>query len=239
MLLLLLLGIGPPLIWLLLSLREDVHPESNWMVLRIFFYGMLIAIPTGYIEVGLFELTKKLPFSLLTITLINTVLAVALIEELVKYVIARYGVFSNSQFDEPVDAMLYMITGALGFAAMENILFLNDFAGDPFVLSSLRFLGANLFHALASAIVGYYAAISFLRIRARFYTFLKGLVMATILHSIFNFSLHAVYNLSIIELSQGLKIIAIVLLGSLLFVLIKFQELRSIKSICKVKINKL
>jgi len=230
----LILGLAPSIIWLLLSLREDAHPESNWMILKIFCYGMLVAIPTAFVEIGFFRATVNLPLSVFTITLINIFIGVAFVEELSKYLVVRLEVFSDPQFDEPVDAMLYMIIAALGFAAVENILiFVNPSSfyplGSPFILASLRFVGATFLHALVSAIVGYYIALSFLHTKHRKLNLFKGLIIAT--------ALHGLYNFSIMELSQGI-IIPVAILGfSLLFVLAKFQKLRGIKSICRVTKN--
>ncbi len=40
-------GLAPSFIWLLFFLRKDAHPESNPMILKIFFYGMLAAFPSS------------------------------------------------------------------------------------------------------------------------------------------------------------------------------------------------
>ena len=49
----------------------------------------------------------------------------ALVEEVVKFMAIRFMILNDPEFDEPVDAMIYMITASLGFAAIENILFIS------------------------------------------------------------------------------------------------------------------
>lgn len=119
----------------------------------------------------------------------------ALIEEFVKYAAAYVAALKNKKFfDEPIDAMVYMITAALGFASIENVLFLLDvLSADNFVLNSflltgnLRFLGATLLHVVASAIMGAFLSFSFYQRRlVKFFSGLVGLIVATALHALFN-----------------------------------------------------
>ena len=53
-------GLAPSIIWLLFYLRKDSHPESNRMVLKIFFYGMLAALPAVFLEIGFKSELEKL-----------------------------------------------------------------------------------------------------------------------------------------------------------------------------------
>ena len=45
-------------------------------------------------------------------------------EEVAKYLIIKIRILRDPEFDEPIDAMIYMIIAGLGFAALENILVL-------------------------------------------------------------------------------------------------------------------
>ena len=115
-------GVLPSIIWLLFYLRKDVHPEPKLEVIKIFFYGMLIAIPAVFLEMGIFKGFDKIggwmALSPFLITIFNTFIGVALIEEVLKYLVVREKVLKNPEFDEPIDAVLYMIIAALGFAAL-------------------------------------------------------------------------------------------------------------------------
>ena len=69
-------------------------------------------------------------------------------------------------FDEPLDGVIYLVTAALGFSALENVFFLITPAqgGDllrTIVTGDLRFIGASLLHTLASATIGVSLALSF------------------------------------------------------------------------------
>jgi len=120
------------------------------------------------------------------------VIAAPVIEEIVKYVATYITAFRHKVFDEPVDAPIYMITTALGFAAVENIFFLIDHFQDTIaagiISGDLRFLGATLLHLLASAAVGVCIALVYYRPRiVRIGATVVGLCIAIGLHAGFNY----------------------------------------------------
>jgi len=227
------LGLAPSIIWLLFFLRKDTHPESNKMILKIFFYGMLITIPAALIEIGIAIFLDKLNISPILILFLYWFIGVALIEEFLKYLIVREKVLNNSEFDEPVDAMLYMIIVALGFAALENILVLlptGKFFLETLGISALRFIGATFLHALCSATLGYFLALSLFETKKRLRLIITGLTIATLLHGIYNFSI-----IKIADNSYYIFITIILLIGLACFVSFGFKKLKKTASICKIK----
>ena len=227
-------GVLPSFIWLLFYLRKDVHPESNRMILKIFFYGMLAAFPAILLEMGFSEALTRYNVSPLLTSILGAFIGVALVEEGLKYLIVKEKVLKNSEFDEPVDTMLYMIIAALGFAALENILIMfslgpNFLFRDIFVTSSFRFLGATFLHTLCSATVGFFLALSFFEVRYREKLLSLGLLIAVLLHGLYNFS--------IMELEGKLvfSIPILILIGLAIFVTFGFKKLKKLKSICKIK----
>ncbi|MFH1656984.1 MAG: PrsW family intramembrane metalloprotease [bacterium] len=230
---LIIFGVMPCLIWLAIFLRRDIHPESNGMILKVFLWGVLATIPTVLIEMGIakqFELLNNFLNPTL-IGLLKTFIGVALIEELLKYLVVRGKAFNNNEFDEPTDAILYMIIAGLGFAALENVLalfpFMNSFS-DVLVVNIFRFIGAIFLHALCSGTIGYFVALSFYETKKRTRHFITGLAIATFLHGLFNFS--------IIEIEGPLKFIIplTILIGLGLFVFSRFRKLKKMTSVCKI-----
>jgi RsiW-degrading membrane proteinase PrsW (M82 family) len=86
-----------------------------------------------------------------------------------------------------------MITMALGFAALENALFIfNPIVSGDFVngaiTGSFRFLGSTLLHVLASGSIGVFIALSFYKTNFQKLLFgTLGLFVAIVLHALFNF----------------------------------------------------
>lgn len=226
-------GALPSVIWLLFYLRKDQHPESNSMILKIFFYGMLIAAPAVMIEIGILPEIERFDLPPVIASILTVFIGVAFIEELLKYFVVRDKVIKHHEFDEPVDAMLYMIISALGFAASENMLILFS-KGPEFLLTEtisiaiFRFWGATFLHALCSAVVGYFLAISFFENRNKSKLVLLGLGISTLLHGIYNFS--------IIEMSDAYKffIPLFTIIGLAIFVSGRFKKIKNLKSVCKI-----
>lgn len=177
-------GIVPALLWLFFWLMEDrCEPEPKRYILLCFLLGALM------VPVALFS--ERYVLGILTGT--SLIFAWALIEEVLKFGAAYFGALRTRAFDEPLDAVIYVITAALGFSALENTLFLLTpiQQGDlqrVIVTGDLRFIGATLLHTLASAVVGlslalaYYKSASVRRLAA-----VGGVILAVLLHTLFNF----------------------------------------------------
>ena len=143
---------------------------------------------------------------------IPVILAWAAIEETVKYLLAALLVLWRRAVDESVDLVVYMITVALGFAALENMLFLiAPFSGgnmlEGFLTGNLRFIGSTLLHVVASAAIGFALAFSFR----------KGLIVRTMLASlglILAIALHALFNFLIIDGSGSFTLLAFFMVWS-------------------------
>lgn len=199
-------GLLPALLWLWFFLREDkLHPEPRWLLLVSFLAGVLAVIVVLPLEMAakclvagswpsesfLLHLFSGLAYCR-DIVGVSPVILWAAIEELVKFGAAVALVLWHRAVDEPIDAMIYLITIALGFAAFETGLFLMDPFGRGDILGgiltgNLRFMGAALIHTLSSAVVGFGIAYSFYRSRfVQFVSLCTGLIGAVVLHALFN-----------------------------------------------------
>ena len=226
-------GVLPSIIWLLFYLRKDVHPESNRQVIKIFFYGMIIALPAILLEMGIFRISSELKFSPVLLSILNIFLGVALVEEFLKYLVVREKVIHHPELDEPIDVMLYMIIAALGFAASENILILFSLGptflfGETFSISVFRFLGATFLHALCSGALGYFLALSFFELKNRVKFLILGLGIATLLHGLYNFSIMK------LEGNLSFLIPLFILIGLAIFFAFALKRLKKLRSVCKI-----
>ncbi len=179
-------GLVPALFWLWFWLREDrVHPEPRMLIVSSFISGMIV--------VSLVLPLQK--FALERFSGSELMLVWVIIEEILKYSAALIVVLWTKAVDEPIDTIIYMITIALGFSALENALFIFNPLSDGEVLESIltgqfRFVGATLLHVLASGTVGVFMAFAFYKGRlARIVYGTLGLFIAIVLHAVFNFSI--------------------------------------------------
>jgi RsiW-degrading membrane proteinase PrsW (M82 family) len=226
-------ALAPSIIWLLFFLRKDSHPESNKQIIKIFFLGMLIGFPAILLEIEIFKVFNHLNLSSFLVLILYIFIGVALVEEFLKYLVVREWVLADSEFDEPADAILYMIIAALGFAALENLLILWPgekpfFFLETFTISSLRFLGATFLHVLASGTIGYFLALSLFESKKRNKLLITGFLIAIFLHGLYNFSI------ILIKGNERFIIPIIILISLSLFISFGFKKIKKIKSVCKI-----
>ncbi|OGG73083.1 hypothetical protein A3A38_04280 [Candidatus Kaiserbacteria bacterium RIFCSPLOWO2_01_FULL_53_17] len=209
-------GIFPALAWLWFWLKEDsVHPEPRRLIALAFLAGMLtvvIVIPIQKFVAG-YLVTQTAIFA-----------AWSTIEEFTKYAVAWLTVLHRRENDEPVDAVIYMVAVALGFAGLENALFLlSPLAGETVIQTvmtgNLRFIGATLLHVFSSAIVGVFIAYSFYRTRLEkeWYAAL-GVILASLLHIAFNFLILNTADEHLLRAFAGVWVGIIAVLAALEFV---------------------
>lgn len=177
-------GILPALLWLWFWLREDrLHPEPRSLIIATFLGGMLAVLPALPAEQWIWNATSNMTV---------VIIAWAIIEETLKYGGAYFAALRKRENDEPIDSLIYLITAALGFAALENTLFLaGAFKTGGFAngldLGVLRFVGASLLHVLTSGTMGFFLALGFYRGRLlKRLDWVLGLSAAIALHAIFN-----------------------------------------------------
>lgn len=178
-------GILPALIWLFFWLREDnKHPEPNRLILKTFLLGMFAVILVLPFQKGVelfFPTLAILPLFLW-----------ACLEEVFKFGAGYFGGLHSVEDNEPLDPLIYMITAALGFVALENALFifgplLDDNLTQGLITGNLRFIGASLLHVVSSGFIGVALSLSFYQSRiSRIFKVTAGLAAAIIFHLIFN-----------------------------------------------------
>jgi RsiW-degrading membrane proteinase PrsW (M82 family) len=86
--------------------------------------------------------------------LVDAFLLSGLIEELSKWVVLMAAIYHWQEFDEPLDGVVYGVAVALGFATLENFLFVTRLG---LSVAWQRALFAVPAHALFGATMGYYA----------------------------------------------------------------------------------
>jgi RsiW-degrading membrane proteinase PrsW (M82 family) len=196
-----------PFLWIFYFYLKDKHPEPFLWLFLAFLLGISSAIISYYFQDKLhsFLLKDWLKFFVF-----------ALIEEFFKFFLIWLFIFHQRVFDEPVDAMIYMMFSAVGFAFLENSIFIFK-PGIISIFSVLvfRFFGANLLHVLASSLIGYGYAF-FVKTR-RIFPLIISFISATFLHFF--------YNYLIINLPPGFILILPILWSVFLVVLSELNYL--------------
>jgi RsiW-degrading membrane proteinase PrsW (M82 family) len=177
-------GIVPSLLWLWFWLKEEKNPKPKGLLAIIFIMGMIAVVVVLPIQ-KFIQAHLSSPEGQLVLW--------AGAEEILKYLAVLVILYKTSNAGQPMDWPIYLITAALGFAALENTLFLVK----PFLINEttvglltghLRFLGSTLLHAISSGTIGIAIGISFyMEEFERKLSLFIGFLVAIALHSAFNF----------------------------------------------------
>ncbi len=212
-------GLLPSLLWLFFFIHEDnAHKRHRATIFGCFLGGMLAVIAAIFLE-------KAIAEGVANISMRYTLWAA--VEECLKFVAVVLIALHASANEEPLDAMVYCATVALGFAAVENALFImgplsNGDVSQAILTGNMRFIGATLVHVVSSTFVGFLLGYAFYRgYVAKFISVIAGLAGAI--------TLHALFNLSIISTDSGdtLKTFGWVW-GAVVIVIILFEEIKAV-----------
>ncbi len=232
-------GFLPALIWLWFWLKEDrQQPEPRRMIFKSVIAGGLSVFlafilqryyVNNFVQTDIVDQILNQPIYNLGFFLsaLPVLFIWAAIEEGLKFIAVYTTALSSPYNDEPIDPMIYMIAGAVGFVAMENTFFIFDsiFSSgteDFLITGNLRFLGASLVHIIASAIIGASMSLSYCsKPLIKWRNIFIGLIIGTLLHTLFNFFIITVSETEIFNIFLWWWISAI---GLILF----FEKVKSI-----------
>lgn len=183
-------------------IRDRYEKEPKLLLFKVFVWGALSVIPAI-----LLGLTLHKPLALFfqagspVYLLLENFIVIALVEEAVKFYVVFKAAYRHPAFNEPYDGMMYAITASLGFAALENILYV---ARGGLTVALARMALAVPAHALFGAFMGYYAGrAKFVPERESYYLF-YALSIPTLLHGTYDLLLstqNVIFVLMVVPLS--------------------------------------
>ncbi len=139
-------------IGLFIYLKDKHEREPIGLLVKSFFFGVLSTIITLLISWPINLLIPIDPSSIGQ-QAVHAFLLVALIEEFSKFIFVRWVLYPNKNFNEPFDGIVYAVTVSLGFAGLENILYVMDGGVETAVL---RMFTAVPAHATFGVLMGYF-----------------------------------------------------------------------------------
>ncbi len=185
-------GMIPLIIWLIFFLLRDwKHPEPKVVLLHAFLMGIASTLVVLFIQN--FAESFSNTYWPIFYNLIhfhdnfNAFLWVAIVEEVVKFLMIYFTLHRSKYLDEAIDPMIYMVVCAIGFSSIENYFSIFDQLHTfvvPFQTLTARFLGANLLHIICSGVIGFFWSMQIASKRK--YLLGTGLVLAILFHALFN-----------------------------------------------------
>lgn len=185
--------------------KDKNSPEPAGQLVKAFLIGVLsvplslcISIPLGLIGVYPVETTSILG------CISTAFFGAAIPEEIAKFVVLWLALRKNPYFDEKMDGIVYAVCVSLGFAALENVMYLFSNAESYLSVGIARALFAVPGHFCFGILMGYYYSL------AKFYT--KSVIKNKALILIAPIIAHGVYDsiLFIINVTPAISGILIV-----------------------------
>jgi protease PrsW len=166
---------------------KDKHEREPLSLLMIsFFYGVLSTIVTLSISMPLSYLIASKEEADAVNQFVEAVFKVALVEEFSKFIFVRFILFNNKNFNEPFDGIVYAVMVSMGFATLENILYVFN---SGFTTGVIRMFTAVPAHATFGALMGYFLGKAKFSHGRKFYFSLLALVTATAFHGSYDYFL--------------------------------------------------
>jgi RsiW-degrading membrane proteinase PrsW (M82 family) len=174
----------PSLLMLRWFYVSDKRPEPHRVLIVTFLLGCLIVVPLLVLGIPIYLVRKPLDDPWLE-GLVHAFLFAAIPEEVLKCLVLLLYCMRHPAFNEPMDGVVYGATVSLGFASLENVLYV---IGGGWTTAVVRALTAVPMHASVGAVLGFHAAWG--RFVSRDDRLLwRGLGIAILLHGLYDYPL--------------------------------------------------
>ncbi|KOY50872.1 PrsW family intramembrane metalloprotease [Polaribacter dokdonensis] len=184
---LLLLALAPIVVILIyIYVKDKYEKEPIGLLLKNFFLGavvsIIITLVLGFAANIIFPITDEK--SILQ-QFVKAFFVVALVEEFSKYIIVKYYAQKKTDFNEPFDGIVYAVVVSMGFAALENVLYVFQYGVTTGLTRAFTAVPA---HATFGILMGYFMGkAKFSNNRVKYN--LLGLLIATLFHGAYDFFL--------------------------------------------------
>jgi protease PrsW len=152
---LLVLAVAPAIaLFFFFYIRDRYRREPIGVMLVTFGLGAVSLIPAAVTSLSLQRLTgwRSNTPSLLH-AFLGAMIIVGLVEEGAKFIVVRFYAYHRPEFDEPYDGIMYSVAAALGFATLENILYIFSGGAGTGVMRALLSVPS---HAFDGVLMGYF-----------------------------------------------------------------------------------
>lgn len=167
--------------------RYNREPLLNLVI--SFVLGALSIIPAIYIEKAA---GRSFIDGSVTGVALFAFIVIALTEEGVKFAVMRTYSWKLKSFDEPLDGIVYMIMIGMGFATVENIMYVLSYAdhGRGLEIGLKRMFLSVPAHAAFSVVMGYFIGKARFARKNKIRLQLYGLLAAVFFHGTYDFFLY-------------------------------------------------
>jgi protease PrsW len=163
-------------------LKDKHEREPMGLLIKSFFYGMLSVVVTLLISL---PISALIPINETDVTeqAVHAFIIVALVEEFSKFIFVRGILYRNQNFNEPFDGIVYSVMVSMGFATLENIMYVID---GGWGVGLMRMFTAVPAHASFAVLMGYYLGLAkFVHKKSHYGWYALGI--ATLFHGAYDY----------------------------------------------------
>ncbi len=182
---LLLISLAPVIaIIIFIYWKDKLDKEPKKLLFYSFLMGILSIVVTLIISYVINGFSLEHSDDTNYRSLLSCILGIGLVEEFSKFIFVRFYCYKKDAFNEPFDGITYAVMVSMGFAALENILYVFD---NGMGIGIARMFTAVPAHAVFAIIMGYYLGIQ--KIHHKKYAGIIGLFLAAIIHGLYDYFL--------------------------------------------------
>lgn len=203
---LLIASITPVLIFLYLIVKKDKNKEPIGLLAKCFFGGFLSVIIALIIDVPMMKIGTAFQSPLFK-SFYDAFFEAAIPEEFAKFIILYWIIWKSKFFDEHYDGIIYAVFVSLGFALVENIMYVSEHGiGIAFMRAILAVPG----HGLFAVAMGYFLSLAKFNKQTNVQKYLVlSLVVPMGLHGTYDFLL--MYTSSLTEADAGFAVLLLLI----------------------------
>lgn len=173
-------GVAPAFALMSFFYLKDRFTEPLHLIIRNFIYGAILVFPIMFMQ---YALQSE---GIVNGDFIQSFFIIAFMEEFFKWFIFIYTIYHHTAFDAHYDGIVYAVAISLGFATVENSLYLLS-NGIEYAFSRALFPVSS--HALFGVISGFYFGKAKMQSAHRRKNLTFALIIPFLLHGIYNYIL--------------------------------------------------
>jgi len=168
--------------------RDKYEKEPLSLLFKSLLAGAIITVPIYFSELGISHLVNPLRTSIYSAAFNDAFIVAALCEEAFKLAAVMLLVWRNKNFNERFDGIVYAVFVSLGFALVENMMYVFGHANGLEVGLS-RAITAVPAHAMFGVMMGYHLGLARFEARRQKLHLVNAFLIPFLFHGIYDFIL--------------------------------------------------
>ena len=180
----------PAIVILIYVYKQDKFPEPKNIVFKTFLFGCATVLGIDLI-IPVLDNFSESTFKGETYYFFDSFIRAGFVEEIFKAMVIVFYCTRKSAFDEPMDGVIYGVAASLGFAAYENIAYVQYFSEKTSLMdiSLTRAFSAVPMHGLCGVMMGFLITLSIFEKKHNYLNLVLAILIPVGMHGLYNFSL--------------------------------------------------